>query len=129
MKAKMYLEGRLTSGGVRGDTEDIDAAKMLSMLQAVEELMKTEYVAVGILEHWDSSMLLFDRALEMPNYSWVNVSSTISAHNSNKMKGKNHVLAAAFTDSELAKHIWLDLILYDFAVSVHKEQLAHYNLD
>ena len=41
---------------------------------------------------------------------------------------ENEALAKAWTDPELKKHLLLDLVLYDHAVSVHKKQMAQYGL-
>jgi len=42
---------------------------------------------------------------------------------------ENEALVKAWTDPGLKKHLLLDLILYDHAVSVHRRQMAHYGLD
>lgn len=41
---------------------------------------------------------------------------------------ENEAMETAWTDPELKKHMMLDLVLYDHAVSVHKRQLAEHGL-
>lgn len=43
-------------------------------------------------------------------------------------KLENEALETAWTDPELKKHMLLDFVLYDHAVSVHKRQVAEYGL-
>lgn len=41
------------------------------LLEPVQELLMTEYAAVGLLEHWEQGTLqLFNRALQLPNFDW-----------------------------------------------------------
>ena len=46
---------------------------MLQLIQPVTELLNHNYAAVGILEHWDASIRLFQRALQLPDYNWAQV--------------------------------------------------------
>lgn len=41
---------------------------------------------------------------------------------------EKEALVKAWTDPELKKHLVLDLVLYDHAVSVHKQQIEKYRL-
>ncbi|CAN0376958.1 unnamed protein product, partial [Pylaiella littoralis] len=81
-------------------------------------------------EKWDSTLKLFDAALQLPKFDWFEASRTVGKKNGNgRFKTQEHeALEAAWTDPELKKHILLDLALYDHAVSVHNRQLAEYGL-
>lgn len=48
-------------------------AAMLQLVQPVTELLNDKYAAVGILEHWDTSIRLFQHVLELPDYDWAKV--------------------------------------------------------
>lgn len=104
---------------------------MANYVEPVKNLLSTRYAAVGILEEWEESMVLFDHALELPKFNW----SRSSAHTSTKNEVKprfsderDELLRTAWTDQRLRKSISLDLILYDYAVGVHRRQLQDYGL-
>lgn len=44
---------------------------MKPLLEPAERLLANKYAAIGILEEWDSSLELFNAALEFPNFNWT----------------------------------------------------------
>ncbi|CAN0128912.1 unnamed protein product [Scytosiphon promiscuus] len=73
-------------------------------------------------------MSLFDRALQLPNFSWTFEASRVSRKKLNEKQVKIDTLAAAWNDPELEKILWLDILLYEHAVRVHRAQLSEYGL-
>ncbi|CAB1102164.1 unnamed protein product [Ectocarpus sp. CCAP 1310/34] len=134
-KAKLYFEGRLGYPGNmstatnRTTHDEWQSVWIPDILQPVEELLRSNYAAVGILEHWQRSMMLFDHALEIPGFNWTVASASLSPRKSqNKIVEKKAMLAAAMTDPVLRQYVWLDLLLYEYACSLHEEQLRRYDL-
>ncbi|CAM9117794.1 unnamed protein product [Ectocarpus sp. 13 AM-2016] len=130
-KTKLYLEGLLgypgkTSSAAKHTTHDEWQSEWIpKLLLPVEELLRSNYAAVGILEHWQKSMTLFDHALEIPGFNWTVASASLAPQKSQKeMTEKKAMLAAAMTDSVLRQYVWLDMLLYEYACSLHKEQLS-----
>ncbi|CAN0326209.1 unnamed protein product [Ectocarpus fasciculatus] len=123
-KAKMYFEDLL------GDPGNMSTASVWipELLQPVEELLTSKYAAVGILEDWQGSMALFDHALEIPGYNWTVASDSVTAQKQNKKTEKMATMKFAMTDPVLRQYVWLDMLLYEYACSLHKEQLSLYGL-
>ena len=128
---KMYLDDQSwTTSGVGEYTPNHDAA-LYEMLQPVQNLLRDKYTAVGILEEFNTTLSLFDAALEMPGVHW---------HNLFKSKGqvrvgadmyaqeKAETLAEAWTSSEIKKYMALDIMLYDHAVAVFGQQTRAYGI-
>lgn len=86
---------------------------------------------MGILEDFNTTLYLFDRALGIPNFSWVVDSERVGVSNSdNKKKAEEHDARVTFsTDPSLKKFIWLDIILYEHALSVFAKQVKEYGLE
>lgn len=59
---------------------EIEDGTMASLIQPVAELLNEHYAAVGILEDWDSTLMLFNVTLELPNYNWQEVSASSCVH-------------------------------------------------
>ncbi|CAM9162767.1 unnamed protein product [Ectocarpus sp. 13 AM-2016] len=130
-KAKLYFEGLLGYPGSTSSTtkhtahDEWQSVWIPKLLQPVEELLRSNYAAVGITEHWQNSMTLFDHALEMPGLNWTVASASLAPQKSqNQMKEKKAALATAMTDPVLRQCVWLDMLLYEYACSLHKEQLS-----
>ncbi|CBJ32141.1 conserved unknown protein [Ectocarpus siliculosus] len=137
---KMYLE-RPEKGdwGVPGQSEAMtvehDAAATLEaplydLLQPAMDLIRSGYVAVGILEQWNTTLHLFDHALEIPGMYW---GAQFAEGGKQRVDYKNkrlesETLKQAWTDSELKKYMRLDLLLYEHAVDVFHEQARGYGL-
>lgn len=121
---KMYLDAQ-GGGPEYGNIHD---AALYHMLQPVQDLLRDRYTAVGILEKFNTTLSLFDATLEMPGMSWRKYNDAIGKENVDLWyRGEKHeVLKTAWTDSDIKKHIWLDLLLYEHAVDVfHRQVLMH----
>ncbi|CAM9583759.1 unnamed protein product [Ectocarpus sp. 12 AP-2014] len=133
-KAKLYFEGRLGPSGKTLTSANISTNDvcqdvwMPEVLQPVEELLRSEYAAVGILEQWETSMMLFDYALQIPDFNWTSTSASSTPRNVHDSKAKNDLLVASMTDPALKQILWLDILLYEHACSVHKAQLSRWGL-
>ncbi|CAB1102237.1 unnamed protein product [Ectocarpus sp. CCAP 1310/34] len=133
-KAKLYFEGRLGPSGKTSTSANISTKDvcqnvwMPEILQPVEELLRSKYAAVGILEQWETSMMLFDHALQLPGFNWTSTSASSTPRNVHDSKAKNDLLVASMTDPVLKQILWLDILLYEHACSVHKAQLSRYGL-
>lgn len=103
---------------------------MSHLLPPVEDLLRWNYSAVGILEQWETSMILFNKALEVPNFDWSAASPHIGRKNADeKFRAEEaRVLRAAWDDPVIKNFLWLDLTLYDYAVTVHRKQVAEYGV-
>ncbi|CAM9196599.1 unnamed protein product [Pylaiella littoralis] len=138
-RLKLFFEGLKEKAAARGGTfmsltevatVDMQDAAMLDLIQPVSKLLNERYAAVGILEKWDSTLKLFDAALKLPNFDWLESSRAVGKKNGSGRfeTQENEALETAWTDPELKKHILLDIALYDHAVSVHNKQLAEHGL-
>lgn len=89
-----------------------------------KELIKHGYTAVGILEEWNTTLALYDTALDMPGMDWKTWYAKDGKQNVNVMyeELKARTLEKAWTDPELKKYLQLDLLLYEHAVDVFNEQ-------
>lgn len=131
-KIKEYAEQQQPAAGGRESwplgTEALDDLGMYYLLQPVEEMIRTNYTAVGVLEHWDTSMALFTKALQLPDWDWNAAFRRMGVQNSNKAyrTEANKTLAEAWSDPEIREIIWLDLLLYDHAVAIFNKQVAEY---
>lgn len=133
-RLKLYLESLHADAQAEGSTLESKALKdmaMYKLLQPAEELLSKQYTAVGILEKWEATMLLFNDALQLPGYDWPTGFHQIGKKNGDGTfhTQEEEALVRAWTDPELKKYLWLDLLLYDHAVSVHNRQVAQYGLD
>lgn len=99
-------------------------------LGPAREIISSGYAAVGILEDIETTMRLFDSALGMPNFNWTVESSRQGAVNvDNQRKDEEDaVLLQASTNPAVQEFIWLDLVLYEHARSVHAKQVGQYGL-
>lgn len=132
-RLKLYLDNLETDQGSRWSEEGQESFSTLAMynlLKPAQELLNSKYAAVGLLEDWDNTMLLFNPSLELPNFDWPRSFRDIGKKNKNEQFHMEHseALAMAWTDPEIRKYIALDIILYDFAVSVHDRQIQEYGL-
>lgn len=123
---KMYLDNKASAVGV-----DIPDIALYDMLEPIQEMLRSDYVAVGILEEFNTTLSLFDAALDMPGVDWqggflkegrVNVDRVFKAKEA-------AALEQAWTDPKIRKLIWLDLLLYSQAVAVFHDQVRSFGLD
>jgi len=133
-RIKQYFEQQpKIAGDLAGwapGTDPLPDLAMYRMLKPVQDMLTSNYTAVGILEHWDTSMLLFNQALELPRWRWDRAFSRIGKLNSNS---KYHfeaktVLQNAWYDPEIRRLLWLDILLYDHAVALFHRQVEEYNV-
>lgn len=97
------------------------------LLSPVQDILSKRYAAVGILEEWQTTMELFDATLGIEGFEWVRQFQTTGKTNDGKFVTAEHrALKEAWMSSELKSFIWLDILLYDHAVAVHKMQVAQY---
>ena len=132
-RLKLYLEdlhAAELAEASRAESKALKDLVMRRLLQPAEKLLSEKYTAVGILEKWETSLLLFNDALQLPDYDWPTGFHRIGKKNGDGTfhTQEQEALALAWTDTELKKFLWLDLLLYDHAVSVHNRQVAQYGL-
>lgn len=97
----------------------------------IQTLIRDGFAAVGIVEEWNTTMTLFDKALDMPEVEWVRQFQEQGSKNTSgkrKKDLKTETLRNAWTDVELKKYMKLDLLLYEQAVAVFREQVRSYGL-
>jgi len=95
-----------------------------------QDLLSDGYAAVGLLEDFNTTLSLFDAALDMPGMKWhQEYDDTGGAKNvmGEKLE-RDAVLEKAWTDSELKRYMQLDLLLYEHAVDVFHQQARSYGL-
>lgn len=105
-------------------------ASLIAMLEPVKALVNSSFAAVGILENFRESLLLYDAALRMPGDSWPMWFERIGARNvdTKHKEEENSALLKAWADPRVKHFLKLDLELYEHAVAVHREQLARYGI-
>lgn len=127
---KMYLDDKAPDLN-DGDDGFIPDAAMYEMVQPLQDLIRDNYTAVGILEEFNTTLSLFDAALAMPEVRW---------HGEFNSQGKLLVdsvyreqealtLLEAWTDSEVKKYMQLDIVLYEHAVDVFHQQIQAYGIE
>lgn len=136
---KLYLEE--TSTRSSSTTREREEGALYEMLQQIKDLVSEQFAVVGILEEFDSTISLFDSVLGIPGLSWrdkfskYGVKNAGSKHAGSKNAGSKHeeeekkLIAEAWTNSELKSYIDLDILLYDHAVSVFRQQARFYRVD
>lgn len=128
-RLKQYLDG-LDQHGDCVPQKSFPQSTAAKFLLSAQEVLGTQYAAVGIIEDWETTMRLFDAALGLPGIQWHQEFQTMGVKNSVKTYAaeEHEALKQAWNDPELKKFIWLDIILYDHAVAVHTEQAKKYGL-
>lgn len=116
---KRFLDGQEDSED--GDT--IASAAMFEMLGHAQNLLH-DYAAVGVLEEWESTLSLFNAALLMPGMDWHKDFEQSGKKNVDVRfeEDKHEALRKALMDVDIKKFLWLDLLLYDYALEVFHEQ-------
>ena len=123
---KMYVDAH-TQESI---SESIPDAAFYAMLQPVQDLLRDQYSAVGILEEFNTTLSLFNAALQMPGVDWHEQYMTVGAVNVDNRHADEKVatLADAWTNSEIKKYLQLDLILYEHAVAIFHQQTRAYGV-
>ena len=103
---------------------------LYEMLQPAQDLIRDNYTAVGILEEFDTTLSLYDVALSIPGIDW----HTQFARQGKKTVERKYAdqeavsLAEAWTNTEIRKYMQLDILLYEHAVDVFREQSQAYGV-
>ena len=112
------------------EREKIPDAALYDMLQPVQNLLRDNYTAIGILEDFDTTLSLYDVALSMPGVNWHDE----SVRNGKKIVERKYAkqeaasLAEAWTNSEIRKYMLLDIALYEHAVDIFHKQTQAYGI-
>lgn len=125
---KLYLETQVeTRSAELGDVPD---AALVEMLRPAQDLLRDGYAAVGILEEFNTTLSLFDAALEMPGVDWHRQFDHDGMSNVDRvyMSEKQRALEDAWTNSEVKQFMQLDLLLYEHAVDIFRRQVELYGL-
>ena len=103
---------------------------MYEMLQPVQDLLRDRYT-VGILEEFNTTLSLFNAALEVPDVDWHEKYANEGIRNKDTryFEEEAAALEEAWTNSEIKKYMRLDLILYEHAVDVFHQQARAYGLE
>lgn len=123
---KLYLEEQ-TQASIN---EHFPDAALYTLLQPVQDLLRDRYSVVGILEEYNTTLSLFNVALEMPEVDWHETFLSVGQVNVNDRQKdeKEATLAEAWTNSEIKKYMQLDLLLYEHAVELFHEQARAYDI-
>eukprot|EP00752_Nemacystus_decipiens_P012637 g11192.t1 len=132
---KLFVERRsacIGQASAGGDSECEESTMPYSLnqewmhrfLQPVMDILSEKYAAVGLLERWNASMRLFQATLEMPGMDWLGAFETTGRANalSHSQLERQETLREAWDDPEIRGLVWLDLVLYDHAVTVFNKQ-------
>ena len=121
-----FLEHQLTTS----QHVEIPDEAMYEMIQPVQDLLRDRYT-VGILEEFNTTLSLFDVALDMPGVDWHKQYVRQGAKNVDTKFGeeKSAALVEAWTNSEIKQYMRLDLVLYEHAVDVFHQQARAYGLE
>ncbi|CAM9969025.1 unnamed protein product [Sphacelaria rigidula] len=105
-------------------------AGMYKYLEPVQAVLGSKYAAVGILEQYNSTLELFNRALGFPGLDWSTAFRQHGVQNNlrENKDAEHEALRLAWTDLKIKKYLRLDLLLYEHAVSVNRQQRAQYGL-
>lgn len=131
---KLFVESRsdFTSGepdeyACESATASLNQVWMHQFLRPAMDVLSDKYAAVGLVEHWDTSMQLFQFALELPNMNW-HAASGVARKNSDFYDEEAATLREAWCDPRIRELLWLDILLYDHAVSIFNKQVVEYDL-
>ena len=107
---------------------DIPDAPLYHMLQPVQDLLRERYT-IGILEEFNTTLHLFDTTLDMP-MKWTEQYAIYGSKNKEKVHKDEEMasLEEAWTNSEIKKYMYLDLVLYEHAVDVFNQQVKEYGI-
>ncbi|CAN0366243.1 unnamed protein product [Ectocarpus sp. 6 AP-2014] len=98
----------------------VDEPGGLDLLQQVEDIL-AGYEAVGIMEHWELSMELFNARVRSPVREW----NRFKQKNPGATSGlRDQVLQWAHENPAIHRVLGADMLLYSFALSIFKQQTA-----
>lgn len=102
------------------------------MLQPVQNVLSTQYAAIGITEELDTTIILFDKALSTPKLHWsVFLESQMAFDVGGEASDavNESVLQSALGNPRILAALKLDILLYEHAVEVLREQVASHSID
>eukprot|EP00752_Nemacystus_decipiens_P004779 g4350.t1 len=109
--------------------QDLDHPAIVKLMPVVQRILAS-YTAVGILEHWDLSMELFNARIRSPVRDWkvtpVHLAH-LGVHRANTgvySELRQQIRRWARTSPDIHAVLAPDLILYNFAVEIFKQQTA-----
>lgn len=81
----------------------------------------SSYVAMGIMEHWDLTMQLFNARVRSPVPDW----NQFRLVNSGKSSGlREEVLQWAYMSVDIHRAVEADILLYSYALAIFRQQTA-----
>lgn len=130
-KVPAYTEELFTNRTISlgGDpTFGIHDIGMMKFLEPAMEILES-YAAVGIMEHFDESMKLYDAALGLPGMEWEKRNTKVyNTVRKPVASYQDELLNIALTDPRIREYMWLDLVLYDYAKSLFEKSLVEYDI-
>lgn len=140
---KLYLRHRHQQGGGQssggGEKEeghrfavagaDLDAlnddAALSELMDSIQDLLRDNFTAIGVVEDFGTSMKLFDAAGVIPGKTWAYTYRKLGAANRNEARETEGgaALRHALVSKEIKKYLRLDLLLYDHAVGVFQNMV------
>ena len=126
-RLKTYLNALSDQHDVCGAAQQPESG-LAQFLSRAQETLSNRYAAVGILEEWDDTMKLFNEVLSLRGFDWVKQFQQSGTKNSSSGRqfetAEQRALETAWHSAELKRFIWLDILLYDHALTVHRKQLV-----
>lgn len=133
-KIRLYVnelyEKDMAAGGAAHFSGVHDEALYKFLDPAIRRL-ETKFAAVGILDDFDRTLQLFNKALIMPNLDWVDYFNNLGAQNAGEKRVQDEseeTLRLAWQDPTIHKFLWLDMLFYDRALALFNDQLVAYGL-
>lgn len=139
---KLYLRHRyLQSGGGGGGREEAgyhaaadvgafnDDAALSGLMGSIQDLLRDNFTAIGVVEEFGTSMKLFDRAGVIPGKRWAATYRKLGAANKNEASETEGgaALRHALVSKDIKKFLRLDILLYDHAVAVFQNMVRQHS--
>ena len=125
---KQHVEHRTlaaaTPAAAPGNSSITPEAWMHQYLRPIQDYLTHNYTAVGILEEFNTTMALFNATLHIPGLDWAHEFRKSGTRNSDKGSAQEEAEAVmqAKGDPDIQATLWLDILLYDYAVGVFNQQ-------
>eukprot|EP00903_Cladosiphon_okamuranus_P008180 g7879.t1 len=101
----------------------MDQPETAKLVRVVEGILRS-YTAVGILEHWDLTMELFNARVKSPVRDWKATPEPLNRVHEVYSDFQQKIHEWARTSPDVHAVLATDLVLYDFALDVFKQQTA-----
>ncbi|CAM9504714.1 unnamed protein product [Laminaria digitata] len=98
--------------------KNIDTEEGWLLQDEVKRILST-YTAVGIFEEWELSMRLFDAKVQSPVRLW---NEKFKSNSGSRSGARDELLNWAYTSVEVHTMIAADLLLYDYALGIFRQQ-------